>query len=62
MTGYSGDTINVNDPGYSQSTYAASDVTDSGSFTVTNGKLMEAENNFLPNEVYVGSVEEFIPT
>ncbi len=61
MTGYSEDTIYVNDPGYSQSTYAASDVTDSGSFTVTKGKLIDVENNFLSNKVYVGNVEQFIP-
>lgn len=48
MTSYSGDTFNVNDPGYSVTTYAASGVTNAA--TYTHSKITYFKNHILKLE------------
>jgi len=45
MTGHSGDTLHVNDPGFSVSSYSLSDVVAAGVYKRTK-KVLLAENDF----------------
>jgi len=53
-TGYNGDSINVNDPGYSVSSYSLSEVVNGNTGVYTINKLPNFVNNFLI------SISEFI--
>lgn len=51
MTSYSGDTFNVNDPGYSVTSYAASGVTNAATYTYS--KITYFKDHVLKLEWYI---------
>ena len=61
-TGYSGDTIKVNDPGYDKSSYALSEVVNGNTGVYTVSKMPNFINNFFVSiSDYFGKNEPEMP-